>query len=297
MNIYKPTPGKGLAWGIGLLLFVGAVVILPVMISLFTGKPNPVFLGTMSVVGLMVFGLIGYFVWAAGSLEYRLGKDGLVIRWACNRKVIPLESIKGVRRSVGTSSMKVVGASWPGFHLGSFTDPTGKGTVNMYGSRLWGDILLLRTKWEIIGITPEHPDKFLDELNQLIPGIEADGFGDSCGELQSFSPWKEKGFIALITASVLILAGTGVFLAKTVPGLPPEIPMHFNLAGEVDRYGHPSEIYTPFGIGVLTVVLMAAIAGVVARNNKTSVYLMGFVSLFLALLFSIISVSMVLTNL
>lgn len=292
MKVYKPVPGKGVAWGIGLVIFVAAVTGIPVVINLASGRPNPGFLSVMGLMFVFVLALAGYFTWAAKNLQYVLDEKGLLIKWAFNKKRIPLEHIKGVRRTIGTSSLKVVGASWPGFHLGSFTDPAGRGSVNLFATRLWGDILLIRTKWEVVGITPEDPDQFLDELNRLLPGLEADSGTGAEQPVQPFSPWKDRLFLTVMGISAVIIIGTAIFLLKTIPTLPAKIPMHYNLAGEVDRYGSPREIFIPFGIGVLTMIFMVAITSAVARNNKTSAYMMAFVSLFISLIFSIIAISM-----
>ncbi len=296
MTIYKPTPGKGFAWGIGLVAFMVLITGLPVIINLASGKPNPGFLSVIGLILIFITAMAVYFAWAAKNMEYVLDENGLIIKWAFNKKIIPLENIKGVRRTVGTSSMKVIGASWPGFHLGSFTDPSGRGSVNLFATRLWGDILLIRTKWEILGITPEHSEKFLDELNRLVPGLEADSNTSAKQPEQPFTPWKDKVFVTVMVLTAAIFIGTGLFLAKTIPTLPAKVPMHYNLAGEVDRYGSPAEIYLPFSIGVLTVVFMVGITTLVARNNKTSAYLMAFVSLFLSLIFCIIAIGMVFSS-
>lgn len=292
MTVHKPTQGKGFLWGIILVAFVGALLLVPVGMAMIAGNQNPFFSVTMGITFIIVILLIGYFTWAARTMEYSLDKNGLVIKWAFNKKKVLLANILGVRRGVGMSSLKVVGASWPGFHIGSFTDPGGKGTVNMFGTRLWGDIIFVRTKWEIIGITPEDPEAFLEELHEFLPKLEADSPGKR-GILETFSPWKEKRFIALAAATLLILGGTGLYLASVIPELPNQVPLHYNLAGEVNRYGSPYELYAPYGIGVGVCLLLFLINWITGRNNKASAYLVGFVSLFIAVLFAAISIGMV----
>lgn len=294
MTTYKSAPSKGVIWGIGLMLFIGLVMAIPIGINLTQGKIVPGFLVLMGFVFAFVISLTGYFTWAAKNMEYILEDQELVIKWAFSRKRIPLTSIRGINRTVGTSSLKIVGASWPGFHMGSFSNPMGKGTVNMYATRLWGDILLIKTKWEIIGITPEDPELFLDDLHRLVPGLDTGSFSD--GEpIEPFSPWKDKLFTYTVATVGIIILGTALFLYKIIPTLPNNVPMHFNLSGQVDRYGSPQELYVPFGIGILIIALMLGISGFVARNNKTSAYLIAFVSLFIAIIFSLISVTMALS--
>lgn len=296
MKVYKPAQGKGFIWGVGLLIFSIVILAVPTVIISPTGGPGWTFTAVMGLTGILVVGMMGYFTWAAKNLEYRIKGEDLVIRGAFNQKRIPLQSIREVRKVVGTSSMKVVGASWPGFHWGTFTDPRGKGSANLYATRLWGDIILLQTKWETIGITPENPDEFLDDLNRLLPDLaqKRETMEDGEGR-KRVSPWKDRFFPSMVFLSLLILAGTGIFLAMKIPGLPERVPMHYNLAGEVDRYGSPTEIWVPFGIGAVTNALLLGIGLTVARNNKMSAYMVGITSVFLSLIFCLIAVGMVLS--
>ncbi len=294
MKTFKPVQGRGFIWGLFFLIFVGLIVTIPVTINLVSGKIIPGFLVVMGTVSVLVTAMIGYFVWSAKSMEYVIDDKEITIKWAFNKKTIPLDIIQGVTKSIGTSSMKVMGASWPGFHMGSFTDPTGKGAVNLFATRLWGEMLLIRTKWEVVGVTPAESDQFLNELNRLIPDLNEGGF--SQGEIaEPYSPWKDKIVIILVSLSGLIIAGTGLFLYSIIPTLPPQIPMHYNLAGEIDRYGSPNELYRPFGIGVLVIIMMLGINTFLARNNKATFRMMAFVSLFISLIFSLIAIGMALS--
>lgn len=292
MKVYKPTASKGFVWSIALMLFVTAAVAVPLIISTAAGNPVPGFLVTMGVVLAVVLGLFGYFAWTAKNLRYEIHDQSLIIKWAFNQKIIPVADIRGINRLVGTSGTKVVGASLPGLHIGSFTNPAGKGTVNLFATRLWGEILLIRTKLEIIGITPENPEEFLEELSVKAPGMESDNLTGSDHEAAPFSPWKEKHFKTIMGLTAALIIGTGIYIFKIIPTLPARIPMHYNLYGQVDRYGSANELWLPFGIGVLVVAIMIILNGTIARNNRTSSYLLAYTSLFIAVLFSVISVSM-----
>lgn len=290
MKIYKPTPSKGFLWSIILMLFTVAIVAVPLAFGA-ANVPKTGFPVVMGLILVIVAGMFGYFAWAAKNMQYEIDDQNLTIKWAFNKKVIPLTNIRGFNRMVGTSATKVVGASLPGLHMGSFTNPTGKGTINLFATRLWGEILLIRTKWEVIGITPENPEEFLEDLSHKTPGLEADSLTGSEQKIASFSPWKEKHFRVVMGLTAAIIVSTGLYIYKTIPTLPDKIPMHYNLYGQVDRFGSPNELWMPYGIGVFIVILMTVLRGTIARNNRTSAYLIAYTSLFIALLFSVISVS------
>lgn len=294
MKTFKPVQGKGYLWGFVIMIFTGLIFAIPIAASIFSGAVVPGFVVVIVIISVLVIVMMGYFAWSAKSMEYILDNTGLTIKWAFNKKTVPLDSILVVTRTVGNSSLKVMGASWPGFHMGSFTDPRGKGTVNLFATRLWGEILLIKTKWEVVGITPAEADQFLTELNRLIPDLN-EGSISLEEKAEPYSPWKDRVVISLISLTAVILTGTGLFLYNIIPALPLRIPMHFNLAGEIDRYGSPKEIYKPFGIGVIVIIMMLGINTILARNNKASIRIMAFVSLFISLIFSLIAIGMALS--
>lgn len=248
MNSYKPVAGKGVTWGIVGMVFSGTILLLPIIFTYISGNVALPFVIVMGLLFCGLIGMFGYFTWAAKNMEYVLDDKELVIKWAFNNKVIPLDSIKGIERTIGTSSIKVVGASWPGFHIGSFTNPTGKGSVNLFATRIWGEIILIRTKWEVIGITPEDAEGFLNELNEKLPGINSERVENS-EELPYYSAWKDKKF----------------------------------------------KIYMPFGIGIVTILMMFGINSISSRNNKASAYMLAAVSVFVAVVFALISIMMTIT--
>lgn len=292
MKIFKPTPGKGVAWGIGGMIISALPLAIFMGINL-AGKPNYSFLLTMGIILVLMTAMFGYFTWAAKNMQYVLTEKELIITWAFNRKVIPLDSIRGIRRISGTGAMKVVGASLPGFHIGSFTDPTGKGTVNMFATRLWGEIILLKTKWEIIGITPENPEEFLEALEKAAarPLAEWDESGDNEAGGAQYNMWRDRIHLFMFGLNLILIAGAFYWVYYMTQSMPDRIPMHYNLGGEVTRYGSPKEHFLLPGIGLATFIFMTVITVTVTRNNKTSVYLMDASSLFLNLLFLGILVS------
>lgn len=291
MKIFNPTPGKGAAWGIGGIIFTALIFAVPIGFNL-ARKPMLPFLITMGIMFVMLMGMFGYFTWAARNMKYVLTDKELIIKWAFNRKVVPLDGIGGIRRMTGTGVAKVVGASWPGFHIGSFSDPGGKGTVNLFATRLWGELILLKTKWETIGLTPENPEEFLAALEESMPHplVNGEEGGIEPREVQ-FNMWQDKIYLFMLGLNVALLAGAFYWVWHMTQTLPDRIPMHYNLAGEVDRYGSPREHYLLPGIGLLTFIFMTVFTATATKNNKTSGYLMGGTSLFMNLLFLVILLS------
>ncbi|MHB8170062.1 MAG: PH domain-containing protein [Thermincolia bacterium] len=100
-------------------------------------------------------------------MEYRFEQDKLIIKYGLSKKVIPLEKINGVEEHIGNwKALRNLGSSWPGLHLGSF-QVMGVGDVKLYTTALKGKLMLLRTGFELIGLSPADPEGFLQVLREL----------------------------------------------------------------------------------------------------------------------------------
>ena len=58
--------------------------------------------------------------------------------------------------------------------------------------------------------------------------------------------------------SLLVLAGTAGFLLLSWRRIPGRIPMHYNFAGEIDRWGGKWELLALYGLGWLVFLLLTA---------------------------------------
>ena len=58
--------------------------------------------------------------------------------------------------------------------------------------------------------------------------------------------------------SLLVLAGTAGFLLLFWRRIPGRIPMHYNFAGEIDRWGGKWELLALYGLGWLVFLLLTA---------------------------------------
>ena len=59
--------------------------------------------------------------------------------------------------------------------------------------------------------------------------------------------------------SLLALAGTAGFLLLSWRRIPGRIPMHYNFAGEIDRWGGKWELLALYGLGWLVFLLLTAV--------------------------------------
>ncbi len=91
-------------------------------------------------------------------------------------------------------------------------------------------------------------------------------------------------YILVIVAIVLGFALTGTLL----PFMPDEIPVHYNVAGEIDRMGSPWEMFVFPALGLLTGALCILFARLERRKSVDSERVNLLVGLWSVLLFDIL---------
>lgn len=107
--------------------------------------------------------------------------------------------------------------------------------------------------------------------------------------------------IVLNGLALAILIGTALYLAVTWRGIPDSVPMHYNTAGEIDRYGSKISLIAlaavPWGFFLLLTAVefippsmmntgFAVTGEAKARVRAITVHLLGSVKLILAAVFS-----------
>lgn len=73
--------------------------------------------------------------------------------------------------------------------------------------------------------------------------------------------------VALQVVGWLLVVGTAVGLAVRMPTLPDRVPVHFEAAGDPDRWGSPGEVWGAVGMMVLIQALLTLVARVPHRHN------------------------------
>lgn len=290
MNVYQPYPGRGVQWGLALLLLILGIMIMPLRIMI-KSSPNP---WTHLPFGILIIALslvFLYFVYAAASLKYILDDGTLIIKWAFSEKKVDLNTITDVEKRIGISAFKVAAFSWPGLHLGAFSLGDND-NVNLYATRLMGDVILFKHKWETIGITPADPDVFLEDLESRVAGLAAKTIDPQEEEIVRKEAIKKnaKGFHILTVINLILIGATFLWVTLKIPALPGKIPMHIGPQG-IDRYGSPTELYLMPTISLVTFILMYVIA-FFYRSNRMAGYMLLGASIFSTIMINLLIVSL-----
>jgi hypothetical protein len=93
--------------------------------------------------------------------------------------------------------------------------------------------------------------------------------------------------VGLFGLNLVALAANGslwLWLLLRLPLLPPSVPIHYNPSGQVDRVGGPNELLILPIIGLATVVLNGAIAGLALRRERQLCYVLAGLAVIVQLL-------------
>lgn len=300
-QVYYPSKKIGFIWGIILLILI-VVPLTAVFVALRKAQADGFLLSIILVVFLFLLALFLYFLYALKTMRYQIDADSVTLNWGTVRYTIPIMAILEGRKVEGPLiGLRTFGGSWPGCHFGLFRF-RGYGQVEVYSTRLKGDMVLLRTTAQTYLISPEDTDGFLAVLREKMALEKASvpvlvshkTVGRPIGSTaaaevirfsQPMSFFKDPIAIALVVANVTLLAAVLIYLAHLVPTLPAKIPAHWDLAGNVNRYGNREELYMLPAVGALTAALPLVMGFTQHGKNRKILYISAVIGLLLQILF------------
>lgn len=287
MNVFVPPKRAGFLWGIVLLVLAAGAVLVPVvLIRTAAGTDSAAGPGTfqtmMIVVAALVIGMFLYFLYSLKTLQYEIAADALIVRWGAARIRVSLGTIKSIEKVPGIIiGARILGVSWPGLYAGVFR-LRGIGRVDVFATRLRGEVVLVRAADRCYLLSPGDSERFIGQLRQQVaqvpPVIE-----DVAEQRPGF--WADPLAVILVLGNALFFLGSLLYVFRLVPTLPPRIPAHWDLAGRVNRYTTPEELFMLPVVGAAVAALPVVMGVLQGRRTRNVLYILGVVGLLLQLLF------------
>lgn len=235
--------------------------------------------GLAFALSLVLVFLLIYVAWCALSLQYRLDKENLTLRYGGVRQVIPLSSIE----SVYAPGQKVDGAlikvRWrgladimPGFLAGVGASPQ-LGRVLAAATVPANGQVFVVTRGLAFGLSPGRPLAFIDELNvrlsaahDAIPDPESARRPHTIlGRVLTLGAglWGDRVARLLLLGGLLVCTLFFGYMSLVYNGLPNILPLHWNSQGQIDRVGDPQELLRlpviALGIWLVNTILAALV--------------------------------------
>jgi hypothetical protein len=166
---FRAAPSRG-GW-IGLGFVAAGLLVLAGILSLMRSGglgPRTAVLGVSAAALLPFLLLIAYWTWGFFSLRYEIGRDGLVLRWAASRQVIPMQEI--TRLMAGRAyATPLRGLHWPGHWVGRSQVEDVEGSLRetlAYATQPPEDQLLVMTHSLAYAISPADPEAFVADFKR-----------------------------------------------------------------------------------------------------------------------------------
>lgn len=287
---WKPQPSQG-GW-VGLGLLGGLLLIDIIVLGLGAGSSIPflrfvvVFLVTLSLPVVLV---IAYWIYGFFTLRYGLNRNGLVICWGGDRRVVPVGQIQSIApwpyglslaggRSLNSSRKEQPGSfrgvSWPGYRIGQ-SQLIGAGPALFRSTAPLESSLLVVTSGPAYVISPAEPERFLRAWEKR----------RSLGPTQEWAPesrpmtvltlplWSDRLAWGLVAAALLLCAFFAAYVWARYPELPENLAFHFSTAGQADRIGNKAEILRLPVIGLLALFVNVPLGLALYGRERLAAYL------------------------
>jgi hypothetical protein len=262
------------------LLFV-LIIAIPIGLFLYLSLEGPIFFTVFMfsiLLGLLV--TMAYSTLASGSLRYELSNKALRVSFGLFNKTIAYSRISSAERVQLTLSLRLFGASLPGFHWGLYR--TSIGNAHVYGTRISGDfIVVTMLNGERIAVSPEEPERFLNALNEKkthFGGIEPTQISS-----------QERSFDRFVYAQIFVVAAAYcVFLGYffwVYASLPQIVPVHFGFDGVANRWADKSELLWLAGIAAALPIINAILSAKFGKYERELLFLLGIIFVASAALF------------
>lgn len=233
LNHYRAAATNGGLIGIALLVALGAVLAgLGWAQSVAGPGPSGVLLALPFAAAFVATAWIAFWTWGFYSLRYGLSRDGVAIRWAASRHIIPMHDITHVlsgRRYAGP----LRGLRWPGYEIGRTTvidDEGDSRDVLVYATVAPEEQLLVVTPDITYAISPDDVGAFVEDFKRRrkLGVMESLEQRTVHAPLADLSIWGDRVALALAGAALAINALALAWLAWHYPGLPQEFALRFS---------------------------------------------------------------------
>jgi hypothetical protein len=213
-------------------------------------------MGLLVVLSVPVLVLLVYEAASGLTLRYHLDRNGVAVRWAGNERIIPIRDIQRIvpGNDVESAIVHRRGVRWPGHQRGEGMVP-GIGRTRFLATRPLAEQLLLVMPGLAVAISPLDPDGFLaafESRRSLGPNRLLEQELRQARWL-SWPLWGDRNARALLGAAVIFNVGLFGYVSARFPTLDPQLPLHFNRLGYVDRIGTKVEL---FALPIIALIIL-----------------------------------------
>jgi hypothetical protein len=277
METFNPDRWLGLTGGMALVLLVLTLDGLMIWGISQMGISLPAFVLLLLLVGsLLILILLGYWLYGLLWSGYHVDRNAVVIRWGATTQVVPMESVTAVLsgdRVKGITNFR--GPRWPGLRVGY-------GNIEEIGPTLFftsGSVrrqVVLTTPALAYALSPADPEAFMETLRQRLSMGPTQSVEQVSRQpaLFTWSFWSDRVGLALLVSALVLLVALFGYIALRYPSLADLQPLHFDSAGQPDRWGTRAQVFTLPFIGLLALIANGGLGFLLYERQRPAAYLL-----------------------
>lgn len=261
---------KIMTWTINIFIsLIGLFLLVMGIKTIRSGDSSGWFLAVISLVPMSILFLVRLFA----PKGYRIAEDGVYILKNVGQEKIPFEKIKTISvldsKQIFASAMRVCGS---GGYYGTYGSFSG-GILSSFRAQVTNNgplVVLYLTKGDPVVISPENPEDFTKRLYEKkgVPPQEIQKQGAEGTKI--YNPPYTLGEIVLeVLAVILLITVIGIAVIYW-DKLPQTIPMHFNAEGTPDGWGSKGTIFILPGVSLFIYLLFTVITVVASKKNTVT---------------------------
>jgi len=277
MTKWEISAGRGFAIGIGLMSFI--TIANAALIGIAASQPisfGTFAVGVSVIFGLLLDGLIGYWVYGLAGASYLLDRNALTIQWGTSKQVIPTNEIERVFTGDEIDGdFHFYGGGWPGHWVG-YGEIADAGETLFYATQPPRKQIFVATPGLVYGISPADREPFLESLQRRVQMGPTQAMEQSSRRpsILEWPIWQDWLGLTLLGVSGLALAGLIGLLCFRFPTLPTLMPLHFGPSGSPDRLGPRSEVFLIPLIGLSTLLINGVLGSLLYGRDRVASYLL-----------------------
>jgi hypothetical protein len=277
MEVFKPDRWLGLTSGFALTVLVLAADGLMVWAIAQTGISLIGFLLLLLVFGsLFLLLLLLYWLYGLLRSSFHIDRNALVIRWGAISQVVPMESVTAVLS--GDQIQEIThfrGPRWPGLRVG-FGELDDVGPTLFFTTGSPGKSVVLTTPALAYALSPSDASSFLEAVRLRLSMGPTQSVEQASQQpaIFTWSFWSDRLGVALLVSALMLLVMLFGFLALRYSGLEEFQPLHFDAAGEPDRWGTRSQVFTLPFIGLLALIANGGLGFLFYERERPAAYLL-----------------------
>jgi hypothetical protein len=277
MEEFKPKRLLGLASGTALVLLVLAFDAVMISGIIRSGISLSGFvLSVIVLASLLILLLLSYWLYGLLWSGYLVDRNALVIRWGPTTQVVPLESVTSVvsgDQLEGLSRFR--GVLWPGLRVG-YGEIEEVGPTLFFATGSLKKQVVLVTPALAYALSPGDKAAFLETLRHRMSMGPTQSVEQASQQpaILTWHFWDDGLGMALLVCALVLLVALFGYISMRYPDLADLQPLHFDSAGQPDRWGTPPQVFTLPFIGLLALIANAGLGFLLYDRERSASYLL-----------------------